>query len=116
MKINKLLITAAFAITCFSACKVTLTEAQQDAMNVNSYVDSIAGLAPVYTSANWEVLRMGYKARVAKSNATTSELDASDKAKVKESKVQYIAIKKNYEINIKEPEPTVAVTSITSTY
>ena len=116
MKKNKLLITAAFAITCFSSCKVTLTEAQQDAMNVNSYVDSIAGLAPVYTSANWEVLRMGYKARVAKSNATTSELDASDRAKVRESKVQYIAIKNKYEINIKEPEPTVAVTPITSTY
>ena len=109
MKKFNLLFSAVVAITGFTACKSPVSEAQQDAMNINSYVDSIEALTPIYTSANWEVLRNGYKARVAKSNATKSALDASDNAKVKESKVQYVALKKTYEINIKESEPIIAV-------
>jgi hypothetical protein len=41
MKKIKLVMTAVFVITGFIACKNSPTKAQQDAMNLNSYVDSI---------------------------------------------------------------------------
>ena len=53
MKEIKLMMTAAFVITGFIACKDSPTIAQQDAMNLNSYVDSVENLTPVYTAAYW---------------------------------------------------------------
>lgn len=111
MKKINVLISAAVVVTGFTACKSTVTEAQQDAMNVNSYVDSVEGLTPVYTSAYWTELDNGYQVRVAKSNTTNATLTASEKAKVEESKVQYVALKNTYEIKIKETEPVVVVTT-----
>jgi len=111
MKKVNLMISTALVITGFTACKGPVSEAQQDAMNVNSYVDSIEALTPVYTSAYWSDLENGYQVRVAKSNTTNSALTASEKAKVAESKVQYVALKTNYEVKIKETEPVVVVTT-----
>lgn len=111
MKKINVMLGAAFMIIGFTACKSSLSEAQQDAMNVNKYVDSIESLTPVYTTAYWAELEDGYQARVAKSNATKASLDASDKAKVEESKVQYVALKKTYEIKINETQATAVVTT-----
>jgi hypothetical protein len=110
MKKINVMLGAALLITGFSACKSSLTEAQQDAMNVNKYVDSIEALTPVYTSVYWGDLENGYQARVVKYNATKASLDASDKAKVEASKEQYVALKTTYEVKIKEAEPVIVAT------
>ena len=111
MKKINLLITAALLVTGFSACKGPATEAQQDAANLNDYVDSVENLTPVYTTAYWNELDNGYQVRVVKADNTMATLDASDKAKLEESKAQYAALKTSYEIKIKETEPTVVVTT-----
>jgi len=56
MKKIKLVMTAALMITGFIACKNSSKVAEQDAMNLNSYVDSVENLTPVYTAAYWSDL------------------------------------------------------------
>lgn len=111
MKKIKLVIAASLLIVVVVACKNSTTIAQQDAMNVNSYVDSIESLTPVYTAANWSELDKGFRVRVAKADNTMATLEASDKAALEESKVQYAALKTSYEIKIKETEATAVVTA-----
>lgn len=98
-------------VTGFIACKNSPTIAQQDAMNLNSYVDSIESLTPVYTASYWSDLDNGYQLRVTKADNTMATLEASDKAKLDESKVQYAALKTTYEIKIKEAETTAVITA-----
>jgi hypothetical protein len=104
MKKINLMITAAILVTGFTACKGPETEAQKDAENLNYYVDSVGNLAPVYTAAYWAELDNGYRVRVTRADNTMAELEASDKAKLEESKAQYAALKTSYEIKIKETE------------
>jgi hypothetical protein len=111
MKKIKLVMTAVFVIVGFIACKNSPTKAQQDAMNLNSYVDSIENLTPVYTVAYWSDLDNGYQVRVTKADNTMATLEASDKAKLDESKVQYAALKTTYEIKIKEAETSAMITT-----
>jgi hypothetical protein len=111
MKKIKLVVAAVLVISGFIACKDSPTIAQQDAMNVNDYVDSVEALTPVYTAAYWSDLDNGYQVRLAKSDNTKATLEASDKAKLEESKVQYAALKTSYEIKIKEAEATAVVTT-----
>jgi len=103
--------TAAFAVTGFIACKDSPTIAEQDAMNLNSYVDSVETLTPVYTAAYWSDLDNGYQVRLTKAENTMGTLEVSDKAKLEESKVQYAALKTTYEIKIKEAETTAVVST-----
>jgi len=110
MKKKNVLLAAVIAVSGFTACKNSATEAQQDATNLNNYVDSVDGLTPVYTSANWSGLDDGYQARVTKTNSTMSGLEASDKTKLEESKVQYAVLKTTYEIKIKEAEANAVTT------
>src|SRR5687767_12814714 len=98
MKKIKLVMMGALAITGFIACKDSPTIAQQDAMNLNSYVDSVENLTPVYTAAYWSDLDNGYQVRLTKADNTMATLEASDKAELDESKVQYAALKTTYEI------------------
>jgi hypothetical protein len=104
-------VTSVFVVTGFIACKNSPTIAQQDAMNLNSYVDSIESLTPVYTASYWSDLDNGYQLRVTKADNTMATLEASDKAKLDESKVQYAALKTTYEIKIKEAETTAVITA-----
>jgi len=110
MKKIKLLVTAVLMITGFIACKNSPTIAQRDATNLNNYVDSVENLTPVYTIAYWSNLDNGYRVRLTKADNTMATLEASDKAELDESKVQYAALKSTYEIKIKEAEITAAVT------
>ena len=110
MKKIKSVVIALLVITGFIACKNSPTIAQQDATNLNSYVDSIENLTPVYTATYWSELDNGYQLRVTKTDNTMTSLEARDKAKLDESKVQYAVLKTTYEIKIKEAE-TSAVTS-----
>ncbi len=108
MKTINLMITAAFVVTGFAACKNEAAEAEQDAMSLNWYVDSVNSLTPVYTSAYWTTLDDGYQLRVIKSDKTIATLGASDKAKVEESKAQYAVLRTRYEVKIKETEIAAA--------
>lgn len=111
MKKIKLVMASVLVVTGFIACKNSPTIAQQDAMNLNSYVDSIESLTPVYTASYWSDLDNGYQLRVTKADNTMATLEASDKAKLDESKVQYAALKTTYEIKIKEAETTAVITA-----
>jgi hypothetical protein len=104
-------VTAVLVITGFIACKNSPTIAQQDAMNLNSYVDSVENLTPVYTAAYWSDLDNGYQVRVTKADNTMATLEASDQAKLNESKVQYAVLKTTYEIKIKEAETSAYTTA-----
>ncbi len=108
MKKINLIITAAIIATGFASCKNKPTEAQQDATNVNVYVDSVENLTPIYTTAYWTTLDEGYRVRVVKANKTVATLDVSDKEKLEASKVQYAALKSTYEVKIAESEAAVA--------
>jgi len=111
MKKINLMITASLLVTGFTACKGPATEAQKDASNLNNYVDSVENLTPVYTTAYWNELDNGYQVRVVKADKTMATLDASDKAKLEESKAQYAALKTSYEVKIKESDPSLTVTT-----
>ena len=111
MKKIKLVMTVAFVITGFIACKNSPTIAQQDAMNLNNYVDSVENLTPVYTAVYWAELDNGYKLRLNKTNDTKATLEVSDKTKVEESEAQYAVLKNTYEIKIKETEKTAVITT-----
>jgi len=111
MKKIKLAVTTILVITGFIACKNSPTMAQQDAMNLNSYVDSVENLTPVYTTAYWSDLDNGYQVRVTKADNSMATLEASDKEKLEESKAQYAVLKTNYEIKIKEAEASANTTA-----
>src|SRR6478752_4813552 len=108
MKKIKLVVAAGLVIVGFTACENSQTIAQQDAMDLNSYVDSIGNLTPVYTAAYWSDLDNGYQVRVAKTDNTMATLETSDKAKLDESKIQYTVLKTTYELKIKETETSAA--------
>ncbi|HEX3166302.1 MAG TPA: DUF6565 domain-containing protein [Chitinophagaceae bacterium] len=110
MKRIKLVMTAALVITGSIACKNSPTIAQQDAMNLNSYVDSVENLTPVYTAVYWSELDNGYQLRLTKTNVTKATLEAADKTKVEESEAQYAVLKNTYEIKIKEAETSAVIT------
>ena len=93
MKKIKLGVAAGLVIVGFTACENSQTIAQQDAMDLNSYVDSIGNLTPVYTAAYWSDLENGYQVRAAKADNTMATLETSDKTKLDESKIQYAVLK-----------------------
>ena len=103
--------TVILGITGLIACKNSPTIAQQDAMNLNSFVDSVETLTPVYTAAHWADLDKEYQVRVTKTDNTMATLETSDKTKLEESKVQYAALKSSYEIKIKESEAAAVITT-----
>ena len=115
-KIN-LVITVAIVITGFTACNNGVTDqAKQDAMGLNKYVDSVVGLAPVYTVSNWTALDNGYQERAMKAEKIVVTLEDADKAKVEESKVQYAALKETYETKLKENEAAEKLAAATPDY
>ena len=111
MKRIKLVMCAALVISGFIACKNSPTRAQQDATNLNNYVDSVENLTPVYTAASWSNLDNGYMVRLTKTDNTMATLEASDKARLDESKVHYAALKATYEVKIKEAEASAVITA-----
>ena len=111
MKKIKLVLSAVLVITGFVGCKNSPTIPQQDAMNVNDYVDSVENLTPVYTAAYWSDVDNGYKVRVTKSDNTMATLDAADKTKLDESKAQYAILKSTYEDKIKEAGKSVVIST-----
>ncbi len=115
-KIN-LMVTALITVAGFSACNSGATEtAKQDAVNLNTYVDSVEGLAPVYTVANWSALDNGYQERALLAEKNLATLEAADKAKVEESKVKYAALKAKYEAKLKENEMKAKEAAATPDY
>lgn len=115
-KIN-VIIAAVIAVTGFTACNSGASDtAKQDAINLNNYVDSVEGLAPVYTVGHWSTLDDGYQQRALQSEKTVATLNADDKAKLEESKVKYAALKAKYEARLKENEAAVKKADATPDY
>ncbi len=108
MKKFNLIIAAAVIATGFASCSSQATEAEQDAANVTMYVDSVAKLTPVYTAAYWTTLDEGYQLRVANSDKTIATLEITDKENLEASKVQFAALKSDYEVKIAENNAAIA--------
>jgi hypothetical protein len=105
MKKINVMITAAIAITAFTACNTPANQqAKQDAENLNQYVDSVDKLTPVYTTGNWSAVDNGYQERAMKAENAAASLEAADKEKVAAANAKYAALKVSYEAKIKEQE------------
>jgi hypothetical protein len=105
---TKLLIAAAILSVGFMACNNENKEAKQDAEMLNTYVDSVENVAPVYTVENWTAIDNGYQERALKAEKALASLDATEKAKADASKAKYEALKAKYELAIKEQEMKAA--------
>jgi hypothetical protein len=113
----KVMITALIGVVGFTACNSAATEvAKQDAVNLNTYVDSVERLTPVYTVANWSTVDNGYQERALLAEKNLATLEAADKAKVEESKVRYAALKAKYEAKLKENETAAKTAASTPDY
>jgi len=65
----------ALGVAGFTACNSGATEvAKQDAVNLNTYVDSVEKLTPVYTVANWSTVDNGYQERAFSGDSSVGEL------------------------------------------
>ena len=117
MTTTKVIIAALIGVAGFTACNTGATEvAKQDAVNLNTYVDSVEKLTPVYTVANWSELDKGYQERALVAEKNLATLEAADKAKVEESKVKYAALKAKYEAKLKENETEAKAAAATPDY
>jgi hypothetical protein len=96
---TKLLIAAAIISIGFTACENKKTK---EVEVLNTYVDSVEGLTPVYTTENWTVIDNGYQERALRAEQEYATLDAEGKAKADASKARYEALKAKYEQNMKE--------------
>ena len=113
----KVMVTALIGMAGFAACSSGATEvAKQDAVNLNTYVDSVEKLTPVYTVANWSTVDNGYQERALLAEKNLATLEAADKAKVEESKVKYAALKAKYETKLKENEMEAKTAAATPDY
>lgn len=104
MKKIKLMIAAAVLLVGFSACNTAGDEAKKDVEVLNTYVDSIYELTPVYTPENWAVIDNGYQERYILVEKNAASLDKTEKARADASEAKYAALKAKYELNIKESE------------
>jgi hypothetical protein len=104
MKRLMVLVAATTVVIGYNACNSPVKEAQQDAENLTTYVDSVDKLTPVYTASYWTDLDNGYQARLSRAESAMAELEAADKAKLEASKAKYEALRATYEANIKQAE------------
>ena len=101
---TKLVIAATIVSIGFIACNTAGDSAKKDAEVLNTYVDSVNNLTPVYTTAYWIGIDNGYQERVLLVEKNAAALSEEEKAKLDASKAKYEALKVNYELKIKESE------------
>lgn len=111
MKRMNVLMAVALMLAAFTACEAPVSQAKQDAINLNNYVDSVKNLTPVYTSAYWTEVDNGYRKRALKAEASLAKLEAADKAEVEASISEYATIKADYEVKIKDADANIKLTS-----
>ena len=99
---TKLLIAAAIVSVGFTAC--TEKKSTQDVQILTTYVDSVEGLEPVYTTENWSMIDNGYQERAMRAEANVASLTEEEKAKADASKARYAALKAKYEARFKQDE------------
>ena len=101
---TKLVIAATIVSIGFIACNSAGESAKKDAEVLNTYVDSVNNLTPVYTTTYWIGIDNGYQERALLVEKNAAALSEEEKAKVEASKAKYEALKVSYELNIKESE------------
>jgi len=116
MKKINVLIAVCITMSGFIACKNSATQAKEDAMSLNNYVDSVEKLNPVYTTAYWSELDEGYRLRVSETDKTNTALTASEKETLAASKAQFAELKTSYAIEISAAENQAKITTSASDY
>ncbi len=102
------MIAAAIVTIGFTACTA---KESKDVEVLNTYVDSVENLTPVYTTENWTVIDNGYQERLALAEKDYAALDADAKAKADASKARYEALRVAYELKIKEAQASAVAAS-----
>jgi len=108
MTTKHLMIAAAIVTIGFNACTA---KESNDVDVLNTYVDSVENLTPVYTTENWTVIDNGYQERLALAEKDYAALDADAKAKADASKARYEALKASYDLKIKEAQASAVAAS-----
>jgi hypothetical protein len=116
MKRFNLMIVVAIVASIFTACSSDSKEAQQDAFVLNSYVDSVEKLEPVYTVANWTAINDGYQQRIALAETKAEKLSATEKEELEKTKAKYAALKTAYENKLKEKDAEAKAAAATPDY
>ncbi|MEO6542341.1 MAG: DUF6565 domain-containing protein [Ferruginibacter sp.] len=117
MKKAHLLITAAIVSIGFTACQNKTEETKTTEVEIlNSYVDSVENLTPVYTTAYWTAIDNGYQERMLRAEKDLATLTAEEKAKADATRARYAALKSTYELKIKEAESAGTMTTPSSNY
>ncbi len=104
MKKIKIMIASGVMLSALAACNNESSEAEQNVTMLNSYVDSVENLTPVYTHEHWTTLDEGYQIRVVRADESMQTLKESDREKLEASKQRYAALKADYEMKIQEQE------------
>ena len=102
MRKTHLMIAAAIVTIGFTACDTKKETKHVEVLT--TYVDSVEGMTPVYTTESWTAIDEGYKLRLTEAEAEYAALDAEAKAKADASKAKYEALKAKYELKLKENE------------
>jgi hypothetical protein len=108
MKNLPVIISVALMATAFYACQPMTSEAEKDAIDVTTYVDSIQNLTPVYTNNYWAILDKEYQMRIEKAQSNMEALDEEALQALEESKAKYEALKASYTENILAAEAAAA--------
>ncbi len=113
MTTTKLFIAAAIVSIGFTACNTEKKEAHEVEV-LTTYVDSVEGLTPVYTTESWTAIENGYQERMSRAEKNMAALSEEERARAEATKARYAALKSKYELIIKENEAKMNATTTTS--
>lgn len=103
MKKSKLIIATVIIAAGFTACTSSENNTvTHDVETFSHYVDSVETAPRVYTEANWTEIENGYQARLEKIDQSADKLSSEVKANAEVSKAKYEAMKKDYELRLRE--------------
>ncbi|MHA4842534.1 DUF6565 domain-containing protein [Flavitalea antarctica] len=109
MKISNLL--AATAIVCFgfTACDSNDdNEIERDLSRLDSYLDSVKSVTPVYSEEGWATIKTEYNRTIDKIQVAGKELSSDANKKLEEVKAEYNKLKDDYEVKIRDKKNEAA--------
>jgi uncharacterized protein YacL (UPF0231 family) len=109
MKISNLV--AATFIICFgfTACDSNDdNEIDRDLSRLDSYLDSVKTVKPVYSEEGWATIKTEYNRTIDKVQVAGKELSSDANKKLEEVKAEYNKLKDDYEVHIRDTKNETA--------